>query len=143
MRVLLFLCTLLLGSCATHEQGKSLYSTFLDYESNTSKSNIIQSSPSFFSKNLLNQLNLNSLEVAEQLLFKGYMAKKINNFEMILGTSGCLTINGFDSENMPISFNLKYIKSEQRWLIDEINVFFASDEADFSQTAKCPSEYNN
>ncbi len=143
MRVLLFICTLFLGACATHQQAPPLYSAFVEYDSNTSRNNIIQSSPNFFSKNLLNKLNLSSSAVAEQLLFKGYMAKQINNVESVMGTSGCLTINGVDSESMPISFNLKYIKSEERWLIDEINVFFASSEADFSQTAKCPSEYNN
>ena len=143
MRVLLFICILFLGACATYQQAPPLYSAFLEYDSITSRNNIIQSSPNFFSENLLNKLTLSSSAVAEQLLFKEYMAKQINNVETVMGTSGCLTINGVDSESMPISFNLKYIKSEERWLIDEINVFFASSVADFSQTAKCPSEYNN
>jgi len=143
MRLFLLICTLLLGACSTHEKDTPLYSTFLDYELNTSTSNIIQRSPNFFSDNLLKKLNLSSAEVTGQLLFKGYMVKPINNIETIMGNSGCLTINGFDSEKMPILFNLKYIKSEPRWLIDEINVFFASNEADFSKTVKCPSEYNN
>jgi len=71
------------------------------------------------------------------------MEKKSSNIEAITNNSGCLTINGYDLENMPISFNLKYIKSEPRWLIDEINVSFVNNKEDFSETAKCPNINNN
>jgi len=143
MRFILLLFVLVLGACATHVPDEVLYSNFLDYKSNITRGNIIESSPNFFSKQLLDKLNLTSSEVTEQLLFKNYMAKQINNIEIIGDSFGCLTVNGYDLENMPMSFNLKYIEVEQRWLIDEINVLFANNEADLSKVPKCPSEYNN
>ncbi len=143
MRYLLLSLVLFLGGCATYKSELTLYSTFVDYKSNLSSDNINEVSPEFFSDKLLSKLKLDSSEIIDQLLFKNYMIKELNHFEIIGNDFNCLTINGYDTENMPISFNLKYIDSNERWLIDEINVLFVSEEVEFSKIAKCPSVYNS
>lgn len=143
MRLFLLSLVFLMGACATHKTELTLYSTFVDYKSNISKDNITEVSPKFFSEQLLSKLNLNSSEIIEQLLFKNYMAREVNHLETIGEGFSCLTVNGYDTEDMPISFNLKYIDSNHRWLIDEINVLFVSAEDKFSKVAKCPSVFNS
>ncbi|UJF22833.1 hypothetical protein [Shewanella sp. OMA3-2] len=143
MRLFLLALVFLLGACVTHKAELTLYSTFVDYKSNTSGSNIIEVSPKFFSKQLLSGLNLDSSGVIDQLLFKNYMDSEVNHLEIIGDDFSCLTVNGYDTESMPISFNLKFIESNHRWLIDEINVLFINSEVEFSQVAKCPSAYNS
>jgi len=138
MRHLMIIFALLLIGCGTTKQDTLLYSTFLDYKESTNTANIAEISSDFFSENLLNNEDLSKPGLVEQLLFKTYMIKYVNSLEVRMETSGCLVINGFDSDNMPISFKLKYIESEPRWKIDEINVYFVNSVSEFSKVAKCP-----
>ncbi|WDE05202.1 hypothetical protein SG34_028570 [Thalassomonas viridans] len=144
---LLFVVVLMsIVSCTAKITEKSLYKQFSAYALTANNNNILSQSPKFFSKRLLAQANsskASQAEIAGQLLFKQYMATQVNSFEVITDNSGCLTVNGYDSENMPLSFNLKYIHNQEKWLIDDINISFVNSEADFSTSAQCPGEYIN
>jgi|GEM_PF-2233622 len=135
-----------LASCTAKIANNSLYEQFSTYALTVNNDNILSQSPKFFSKRLLTQANnskASHAEIAGQLLFKQYMVTQVNSFEVITDKSGCLTVNGYDSENTPWSFNLKYIHHKEKWLIDDITIFFVNSEADFSTSAKCPDKYIN
>ncbi len=66
-----------------------------------------------------------------------------DHYEEIQSPNGCLTINGYDEENAPLIFSLKYISNEGGWLIDKIHIVFIENKNDFSKEAKCPDSYIN
>lgn len=143
MKFIVILLTILIYSCTSNGNSESLQSKYSHYEKNIDESNLFQLRSVFFSRGLLSDLNVNDLEVSEQLLFKSYMSKQLESFETIKGSIGCLTINGLDNDEAPISFNIKYINENENWVIDEIGVLFVDTPAEFSKLAKCPGEYQN
>ncbi|WDE00907.1 hypothetical protein [Thalassomonas actiniarum] len=143
IQVIFIVLLLFVTSCATKNIDSSLYEHFSNYALAVNNNNILAKSTHFFSERLLNQANSDSKnhsEVAEQLLYKQYMLRQFNNFEIIKDNTGCLTVNGYDNENLPLSFNLKYIQNKSNGLIDGINISFVNSASEFSTSAKCPDE---
>jgi len=143
MKFIFLLLTALIYSCASNSNNDLLHIKYTYYEKSINKSNVSQLSSDFFSRQLLSGLNVNDREVSEQLLFKSYMSKQLESFESIKGNLGCLTINGLDNKQAPISFNIRYINENENWVIDEIGVLFVDTQAEFSKLPKCPGEYQN
>ena len=113
MKFIFLLLTALIYSCASNSNNDLLHIKYTYYEKSINKSNVSQLSSDFFSRQLLSGLNVNDREVSEQLLFKSYMSKQLESFESIKGNLGCLTINGLDNKQAPISFNIRYIVTTQ------------------------------
>ena len=135
---------LFIASCATLPNPPSvLYQEFSQYENSTNRDNIIEVASNFFSPSLLGKNYQANPDALSQLLFKNYMASTESHFEKIDEQEGCLTINGYDEENYPLIFSLKYISHNNHWLIDKIHVVFVENKIDFSDRAKCPSDYPN
>jgi coproporphyrinogen III oxidase-like Fe-S oxidoreductase len=143
MRSITLFLVLFFSACAVKMNNGPLYSSYYRYDQSVSVDNLHKLQSDFFSSNLIKNLNVDESEITEQLLFKKYMFKQKSHFEKINEKVGCLSINGFDNENMPISFNIKYIAENEHWLIEEIGVLFVNSIADFTDSAKCPSEYQN
>jgi hypothetical protein len=136
---LIFL-TLSITNCTTMQNSTSvLYDKYYQYDRIASKSNIIEVAEDFFSPSLLGKNYQTNQETINQLLFKNYMVVEDSHHEQINEQKGCLTINGYDEENTPLIFSLKYILKNSRWLIDRIHVVFIDDVSDFVNSAKCPS----
>jgi len=143
MKKIIFSLTLslLIMSCSNVHNSSELYREYSRYNKSASKSNIIEVASNFFSPNLLGTNYRSNPDAVSQLLFKNYMANVGNHHEKKNVHDGCLTINGYDEENAPLIFSLKYISLDGRWLIDNIHVVFVENENEFSSSAKCPSEY--
>lgn len=136
--------TLFISSCAmTHGASSTLYQEYSQYRDNTNKSNIVKLARYFFSPSLLGSNYQISPDASSQLLFKNYMIITDSHYERANEHQGCLTVNGYDEENSPLTFSLKYISNDSRWLIDDIHVAYVKNAKDFASTARCPSEYAN
>lgn len=143
MRYILLLAALFVVSCVTTKPPDVLYTQFTAYSLEANENNINTIYSRYFSPDLLSVEKAISPDVSRQLLFKDYMTRYFNHFENINGGHGCLTINGYDSENMPLTFNIEYTMENTKWLIEEIDILFVNDVTEFSETAKCPREYIN
>lgn len=143
--ILLFLLiSLFLTSCTTfHNSSSVLHQKYLQYENTVNKNNIVEEARNFFSPSLLGNNYQYNPDAVSQFLFKNYMVNTDSSFEEISGQEGCLTINGYDEDRLPLIFSLKYILSNENWLIDNIHVVFVESENDFSNDAKCPTDYPN
>lgn len=143
----IFLCLifgLFIISCATrHDASLVLYQEYSRYKNNANKNNIIEVASKFFSPSLLGKNYRTDPDATSQLLFKNHMMAIDSHHEKINAQKGCLTINGYDEEKAPLIFSLKYVLRNNQWLIDKIHVVFIEKAKDFSNKAKCPSEYQN
>ncbi len=137
-----FVLVLALVSCATIQNTPStLFQEYSQYDRSANKNNIIDVASDFFSPDLLGTDYQTNPDAASQLLFKHYMAKTGTHYEKLNGQEGCLTINGYDEENIPLIISLKYISRNNHWLIDEIHIAFIENKANFADSAQCPDEY--
>lgn len=143
MRYILLFAVLFIISCATITPENVLYKQFTAYSLEANEDNINTIYSRYISSDLLSGEKTISSDASRQLLFKDYMKRYFNHFERIQGGQGCLTINGYDSENMPLTFNIEYAMENKKWLIEEIDILFVNDVTEFSETAKCPREYIN
>lgn len=139
-----FVAALFIASCATTNNSSSvLFQAYSQYKESTNKNNIREVADNYFSQSLLGESYLTNPDATSQLLFKNYMVTADSHYERVNSPNGCLTINGYDEENAPLIFSLKYISNNGHWLISEIHVVFIESTYDFSKDAKCPGEYIN
>ncbi len=142
---LLLFAACFMASCASieNEPDDTLYSKYVMYSSEADEDSIKVLYSKYFSNDLLGSESINDPEVVEQLLFKEYMKNYSNHVEKIANRAGCLTVNGFDEENKPITFNLEYTAYHGQWLISDIHILFLDDESKFLDIARCPDYYRN
>ncbi len=134
---------LLISGCTTTTNNNSvLQNEYSQYREYANRDNIIEVADDYFTPSLLGDTYKNDPDAARQLLFKDYMASTNSYYEKKTTGAGCLTVNGYDEDNLPLVFSIRYISNDDRWLIDEIHVVFVENEKDFSGSAKCPSEYS-
>ena len=143
MKHILILVTLFLVSCATISKDEPLYSAYSKYMTESNEENIGALSSTYFSAELLKGKNTSNADIQKQLLFKDDMAVTRNHFERVKGTQGCLTINGFDREKMPLVFNIEYWRVNEKWIIKAIDIQLVNSEHEFRDAATCPYEYIN
>ena len=143
MKCISILVVFFIAACAAISESGVLYNTFSAYSFEANSKNIGSISSKYFSADLLRNKNIQNSEISSQLLFKNYMTVTYSHLEKISGNGGCLTVNGFDDEKMPLAFNIEYIKSSERWLIKSIDILFLEDKSEFSSKPKCPYEYIN
>lgn len=143
MKLTSILIASLLTGCATVNTDSTLYSTYESYRREVTSDNIQTSYAKYFSPELISGKNIANKEVQDQLLFKNGMLRIESHYEDIRGQKGCLTVNGYDKDAMPLSFNIEFTPDNQRWLIRAIDILFVDNVRDFSLKGRCPSDYIN
>ncbi len=131
------------GCAATDAKKDVLHIKYSEYRADVNRENVKTLAPVFFSSNLLKGVDLGDSGTLNQLLFPNYMHTQASHFELVIATRGCLTVNGYDQENMPMTFNIEYRQAGGSWLIEEVDVLLVDHESEFSLVARCPSEYAN
>ena len=135
---------LLLISCAVGNKPQhTLFHSYTQYSESTNENNIKNDAKKYFAQSLLGDDYTTNPDAPSQLLFKNYMHSVVNHHEEIKNNNGCLTINGYDKEKMPVTFSLKYKKNNGNWLIDKIHVVFIENPKDFSDIVQCPEAFEN
>lgn len=148
MNIPAILILALLTGCASTTPASTptepiLYLAYEGYRHEVSKGNIQASYTKYFSHDLVAGKSIENKEVVDQLLFKDYMTREDSHHETIRGQKGCLTINGYDKEGMPLSFNIEYVPIDQCWLIRAIEILFVNDAHEFSLKGRCPGDHLN
>ncbi len=112
-----FIAILFIANCVTTYRAPSvLFQTYSQYKESTNENNIKEVANIYFSQSLLGENYLTNPDATSQLLFKDYMMTTANHYEQVSFQNGCLTINGYDKEEAPLIFSLKYILKNGHWL---------------------------
>ncbi|CAA0118128.1 Uncharacterised protein [BD1-7 clade bacterium] len=123
--------------CTATKNSSSLFSEYESYLRDVNRENLSKVYSGYFSPALLEGESIHNLDVVDQLMFKNYMDRMDSHFQSKGNSVGCLSVNGFDLENMPVTFRLRYSKPTN-WLIEEVQVRFVNSITDFDRSAKCP-----
>ena len=135
------LITLGVGAYAAVDvQSMVLFDTYMRYQQEVNEDNIVAVADNYFSPALLGESFPAEPDSVSQLLFSNYMKRVEGHHEAKSPDEGCLVINGYDKQNDPVVFNVKYIPIKDDWLIDKIHVVFVESSTDFTDRAECPAE---
>lgn len=141
MRSAVLVLSGLLASCASVSERDVLYDRYTEYTQQLSADNLSERYLDFFSKELVGSHDVSDKSISDQLLFKNLMHSEAGHAEVTTGESGCLTVNGYAKENLPMAFSLAYSYERRQWLINALHIAYLNAPSDFSETAKCPSEF--
>ncbi|MGD1333236.1 hypothetical protein ACP6H1_12360 [Vibrio harveyi] len=119
----------------------SLLATYANYLANASEENISETYWQYFSKEALTGIEVSSPTTKEQLLFKHLMRSTSSVYEVHFNDYGCLSVNGKNSNDEPITFNIEYEIENSRALISHIDVQLHNSEKEFPTKATCPRDY--
>lgn len=143
MKILtILLSAFIIASCASTQSilASSPTEAFRVYQTKVTKANVSANASQYFAETLLKGKNLADPSIQSQLLFKVYMnSEKQEIYQTVKDNSACLTINGYDKEKLPVSFNLAYLKINNSWLISKIAVVFHESDSEFENNGKCPA----
>lgn len=66
------------------------------------------------------------------------IADEINHYEVLFGSKGCLTVNGFDSVGEPASLNFELLNENGGWKFSYVQMIYHGSSDEFLSSAKCP-----
>lgn len=139
MKNIISLLVVLLYGCAHITTSEQLYNTYSKYNHNLNKQNVLKYYHQFFHPDLTKSVNAKNDNSLSQFLFYTYMAKENGHYEKIYGNSGCLTVNGIDSDNRMIAFYIEYKNYNDKWLMSDIDVSFIEKSMHYKHEALCPA----
>ncbi|MGR5079003.1 hypothetical protein [Photobacterium swingsii] len=119
----------------------SLTSAYNDYLKGLTFQNIENNYSQYFSDILVGDIDISDDYLKKQLMFKESMKSIDELNETLYSNYGCLTVNGFDFDNQPMSFNIEYTKESPRALIKAVDILLLESKLEFSNKAVCPKEY--
>ncbi|MGR5277012.1 hypothetical protein ACPV5J_10070 [Vibrio rotiferianus] len=132
-------------ACCFQLYGKStspsLIAAYASYLTNASEENISETYWQYFSKEALVGVEVSSPTTKEQLLFKHLMRATSSAYEAHFNDYSCLSVNGKNSNDEPITFNIEFEVKNSQALISHIDVQLHSSEKEFPTKATCPRDY--
>jgi len=141
--LVLVLGIILLNSCAAISENVALYPIYKSFISSLAEKKHEKSFDMLSSRNQNNLLKSSSVKqfsnhypVLSSL--NTVFLKENEHFENISSKNGCLTINGFDSSKEPTSINLDFIKENNKWKLDYIQIMYHGSNKEFPIIATCP-----
>jgi len=140
MKIFMILFFIFLHGCAHITTNEYLYKAYSEYSDKLNKQNVSSDHSLYFHSTLTKSVSNSNTRVMSQFLFHAYMHKELSHYEMIKGDTGCLTVNGIDSNKNMIAFYIEYKKMKEKWLILDINVSFIEKNENYGQKALCPNQ---
>ncbi|WP_104035432.1 hypothetical protein [Vibrio jasicida] len=139
--ILLVLSVMVFTTAHAQSPPPSLLATYANYLANASEENILETYWQYFSKEALTGIEASSPTTKEQLLFKHLMSSTSSVYETNFIDYGCLSVNGKNSNDEPITFNIEYEIDNSQALISHIDVQLHNSEKEFPTKATCPRDY--
>ncbi|MCC8253320.1 hypothetical protein [Vibrio campbellii] len=139
--ILIVLSVMVFTTAHAQSPPPSLLATYANYLANASEENILETYWQYFSKGALTGVEVSSPKIKEQLLFNKLMRSTSSVYEAYFNNYGCLSVNGKDSNDEPITFNIEYEIDNSQALISHIDVQLHNSEKEFPIKATCPRDY--
>lgn len=84
------------------------------------------------------------VEYSNEILFYRLIhGKPASSFYQLTESNACGSVNGYDRDNLPVTFFLRYIADGKLWKIDEVHIAYWEDESMFPEKALCPRKFNS
>jgi len=142
MRLILsILFALVISSCSVHKsETVQLFDAYNKLSQETKYGDILAHRNEYFTSTYLKGVNPDDKDSIFLLRLTNYVDENLSHYQSIEDGSACLSINGTDENNEPLSLHIEYKKTNGKWLINYMFVHFLENSSSFSKSVICPRE---
>lgn len=132
-----------LASCTTpHEAKTDLFDRYLQYKTQMVFVNPTKLMTLFFSNEYREGAKQAPVDIATQnTQLLNILDQVASHFERHEGKTACLTMNGYDKKGRPLIESLRYVREQQKWMIDYSQIMFLNHSKQFVSHAYCPGDF--
>lgn len=131
---------MLLLACSQVSEDENLYSQYELYREQAVKMHV-SVIPEMLSSDL--QQKYKSSDESEFPIltsFYSVLHSIKDHYQSISSTKGCLTVNGFDEANSPVSLRIEYVNERNDWYLSYVEIFYLDTVNEFGASAVCPTK---
>ncbi len=141
-KVSLIAVCFLYACVAVHNSEVDLYKEYLTYVGML-KNHDFDGATKMLSARYRNLMQENALRIEEDSVstLDHKIEKEIAVFQQVEDDTGCLTFNGFNSKEEPLTMSLRFKHEKNGWKIDFPYLMFWDDVDEFPDEADCPTPY--
>ncbi len=142
--ILPLLLVLLISSCSAHKpETAQLYDAYSKLSQEAKYGDILSHRNEHFTSTYLKEVSPSDKNSIFLLKLTNYINKNLSHFQSTGSGTACLTINGTDENKEPLTLNIEYKKSNNKWLINYMFVNFLENSDYYAKSVICPREAEN
>ena len=133
--------SLLFSSCAALKTDTAqLYDAYNKLSQEVKNGEIVLNRSEYFTTNYLKEVNPNDKNSLLLLKLSNYIYKDVSHYQIFNNNMGCLSINGIDKNNEPLSLHVEYNKKNDAWLVNYVFLSFIENRSAYTKEAICPRD---
>lgn len=72
--------------------------------------------------------------------FPETLSEVISHYQLIESDKGCLSINGYNKSQSPITLNIEYLFENNQWLLSFVEIYYLDTTKDYADKGICPAK---
>jgi len=138
-KIILVALSLIICSCATNQTTvPDLQKYFVQLSGEVASGDVVDRREDYFSRVYLKEVNIDDENSLFLLNIPSHVKKIESYYQSLNKDTGCLTINGYESNGSPVSIYLEYIKENSHWVVNYMYLNLLEDKSGFKGKAICP-----
>jgi len=127
----------LLFSCSQIKENTNLFGQYEHYIKSAKETEIVFNM--LASELSVKIKNLGSDQFPVITGFPTVISNTKSHYQIIDKAKGCLTINGFDKGNSPVSLYIEFTNENNKWLLSFVEIYYLESPNEFMYTGVCPT----
>lgn len=132
----IFIVFLLYG-CNQIKESTNLFEIYQHYIKSAKETEVVYNMLTSELRVKINTLGLDQFPIITS--FPTAISNTKNHYQVIENTKGCLTINGFDKDNSPVSLYVEYTNENKKWLLSFVEIYYLDTPNQFMHKGVCPT----
>jgi len=138
--VTLILSLTLYGCSALKVEQADLYKEYIKQTQAVKNNTIVASRELFFTSEYLKEVDPADEKSLLPLNFSKYIHQVFSHYQKLEGKKGCLSINGREVSEDPVTLYIEYKKEQGAWLVDYMFLHLIESTEDYAKEALCPRD---
>ncbi len=139
----LILSLFLYGCSVFNVEQADLYEIYTRQVMAAENSTTVANRKSFFTSEYLEKVDVADEKSLLLLNLSKYIDQEMSHYQKIDGRAGCLSVNGIDASEEPLSLHVEYKQEKGSWLVDYMFLHFMESSKDYVGEAICPRDVEN
>jgi hypothetical protein len=127
----------LLFGCSQIKENTDLFGIYGNYIKSAKETEVVFNMLTSELRVKINNLGSDQFPIITS--FPTVISNSKNHYQVIDKAKGCLTINGFDKSNSPVSLYIEYTNENNKWLLSFVEIYYLESPHDFVHTGVCPT----
>jgi len=117
-----------------------LYKEYVKQTQAVKNNTIVANRKLFFTSEYLKEVDLTDEKSLLPLKLSKYIHQVSSHYQKLEGQKGCLSVNGIEINEDPVTIYVEYKKEQDLWLVDYMFLHLVENYEDYAKEALCPRE---